>query len=313
MRERSADAAEPAGITRIERILQDPEQAAAEIELAPRVEDDGDYDSAVRGYYRDVGITVTCKNHPDTAAVDQCPECQAYYCQACMVVRRGRLLCRDCAVSLFVPTEEEVLTAEELGEEGPPEVAPEEKPEFQVGSMWLGLEGRPSHPAKKMVALLIDMVITRGLVLLLALAAGFFLSHQPGAFFHLFDKVEGEATVQRVYFATVLFQPMMPWLVIFAVLDYIYFFTTLSFFNRTLGMSWLGCRLVTEWGDFVGFGAVALRTLVFMICLGWPAILLSGLFPAHRGPHDYAAGTLVINYSGNKRVDSYDTVQIKLA
>jgi len=49
-----------------------------------------------------------------------------------------------------------------------------------------------------------------------------------------------------------------------------------------------------------------------MVCLGWPAIILGWFFPGYRGPHDYAAGTLVINYAGVKRIDAYETVQIKL-
>jgi uncharacterized RDD family membrane protein YckC len=230
-----------------------------------------------------------------------------------MTVRRGKMLCRDCATALYVPSEEEILAAQEYGLDTPgPGVTPEEHPEFQVGSNILGLEGRPSHPLKRLGALLIDLVITRGLMLILAWIAGGLLSHQQGAFFHLYETQVDESTLQRVIEAMVFFRPMMPWLIIFAIVDFLYFFLSLSFFNRTLGMSWLGCRVVTEWGDFAGFGVNALRTLVFMVCLGWPAILISWFFPAYRGPHDYAAGTVVINYSGNKRIDTYDTVQIKL-
>jgi len=230
-----------------------------------------------------------------------------------MVVRRGRLLCRDCADSIFVPSEESVLTASELGLAEPAaEVMEEEKPEFQVGNPLLGMEGWPAHPMKRFFAFLIDLLVTRVLVLLLAMFAGIFLGQRSGAFFHLFDQAAGESTIYAVYQATVLLQPIIPWVVVFAVMDFAYFFFTLSFFNRTLGMSWLSCRVVTEWGDFAGFSTIALRTLVMMICLGAPAILLAWFFPAFRGPHDYAAGTLVINYAGVKRIDSYETVQIKL-
>jgi len=277
------------------------------------VDDDDDYDVAIRTFYRDTGTTVMCKNHPDVPSVDQCPLCEAYYCQDCLVVRRGKLICKTCAVSEYVPTEEEILEAQEFGAGGThAEITPEEKPEFQVGSALLGLEGRPTHPLKRLGALAFDLLITRLLVLVLAAIAGGLLSHQPGAFFHLFDQAQGVSVVAKLYQAFVLLRPVVPWLIVFAVIDFLYFFLTMSFFNRTLGMSWLSCRIVTEWGDFAGFGAVALRTLVFMVCLGWPAVLLAWFFPAFRGPHDYAAGTIVINYSGNKRVDSYDTVQIRL-
>lgn len=302
------------GVTRIERILSDPESLETEVDFRTAVEQtDEDYDAAVLNWYRDSEAAVTCKNHPSIPSVDQCPECQAYYCQECMVVRRGRLLCRDCATTLFVPSEEEILAAQEYGISTlEAEVTPEEHPEFQVSGSMMGLEGRPAHPVKRLVALLIDMLITRGLVLLLAWLASSMLSHQPGAFFHLYDTELESPVIERMFNAAVLLRPMMPWLIIFAIVDFLYFFISLSFTNRTLGMSWLGCRVVTEWGDFASFGVIALRTLVFMVCLGWPAIIIGWFFPAFRGPHDYAAGTVVINYSGNKRIDSYDTVQIKL-
>ena len=134
----------------------------------------------------------------------------------------------------------------------------------------------------------------------------------PSAFFHLFDSVQGESTMKRVFEAAFLFKPIVPWLIVIATIDFLYFFSYLSFTNRTIGMSWTGCRIVGEWGDFVSFGAVALRTLVFMIFLGFPAILIAAFFPAFRGPHDLVAGTIVINYSGVKRIDAYETIQIKL-
>ena len=301
------------GITRIERILSDPESMVDTVDFRPTVDDDDDYDAAIRTFYRDTGTTVMCKNHPEVPSVDLCPQCEAYYCQECLVVRRGRLICKTCAASKYVPTEEQILDAQEFGSGGArAEITPEEKPEFQVGSALLGLEGRPTHPLKRLGALAFDLLITRLLVLVLAAIAGGLLSHQPGAFFHLFDQAQGEPIVAKFYQAFVLLRPVVPWLIVFAVIDFLYFFLSMSFFNRTLGMSWLSCRIVTEWGDFAGFGAVALRTLVFMVCLGWPSVLLAWFFPAFRGPHDYAAGTIVINYSGNKRVDSYDTVQIRL-
>lgn len=312
--ERKTAQTDRGGITQIERILSDPDSAEFNVDFRSSTRHaETDYDSAVLNFYRDVDAAVTCKNHPNRPSVQQCPECSAYYCQECMVIRRGRMICRDCATAIYVPSEEEIITAQEFGAPTPEaDVMPIEHPEFQVGSNALGLEGRPAHPVKRLMALLIDLIVTRGLILILAWIAGGILNHQPGAFFHLFDNQADETTFERIFQAVVLIRPMMPWLILFAIVDFLYFFFSLSFVNRTLGMSWLGCRVVTEWGDFAGFGIIALRTLVFMVCLGWPAVLIGWFFPAYRGPHDYAAGTLVINYSGNKRIDSYDTVQIKL-
>ena len=273
----------------------------------------GDFDEAVTRFYRDSAGTVTCKNHPDRTSLSQCPVCSAYFCQDCLVVRRGKLVCRDCATAAYVPTEEEILSAQEHGLAGPEgDVRPEEHPEFQVGASWMGAEGRPASPLKRLIAIGIDLAVTRVFVLLLALVLGAMFSGYSSPFFHLFDRVDGAAPMQRIIDAAFLLKPLIPWLIVFAIADFLYYFGTLSFANRTLGMSWLGCRLVTEWGEFVPFSAVALRTLVFMVCLGAPAVIIGWFFPGFRGPHDYAAGTVVINYAGVKRVDAYETVQIKL-
>jgi uncharacterized RDD family membrane protein YckC len=298
----------------ISQIINMPETLAEDFSFGPAEEaEETDFDRSVLNYYRDSGIAVKCRNHPEINAVAQCPECQAYFCQDCFVVRKGRLLCKDCAESIFVPSEEEVISAQEAGWETPQtDISPEEHPEFQIHSSMMGLEGRPAHPFKRLMSLMIDMAMTRILLSIVFVMMGYFAGHMHSPVFHIFDQVDGEFTVQRVFEAYVLFRPIVPWLIIFAVADFTYFFVSLSFFNRTLGMSWMGCRIVTEWGDFVSFGTVALRTLVFMVMLGWPAIILAWLFPAYRGPHDYAAGTLVINYDGVKRIDAYETVQIKL-
>ena len=178
----------------------------------------------------------------------------------------------------------DILTSQELGDdEQSSDVAPEEKPEFQIGSTAFGVDGRPAHPLKKLVAFLIDLAISRGVVLLLALIMGFIMSHNQGPFFHLFDSDGDKDVLKRVIDAALLYQPVMPWLVIFIVADFLYFFSTLSFFNRTVGMSWMSCRIVTEWGEFASFSTVALRVLVFMVLAGWPGILLSWAFPGFPG------------------------------
>jgi uncharacterized RDD family membrane protein YckC len=298
----------------LQKVLADPKLLDEDYEYRPAGREPEDFDSAIRSFYRDTETAIRCKNHPDTAAVSQCPECQAYYCQDCMVVRRGRLMCRDCAETLFVPSEEEVLgMQEDTAGHVDPGVALEEHPEFQVGGSFFGMEGHPTHPFKRLLALILDLLVTRIVVLVLLLVLDNTLfANSASPVFHVLDPADGETLLKTIVAAFLFARPYMPWLIVFIVVDFVYFFATLSFFNRTVGMSWTGCRLVTEWGDFVPFGSVALRTLVFMVCLGWPAILIAWLFPAYRGPHDYAAGTLVINYAGVKRVDAYETVQIKL-
>ena len=301
--------------SRIQRMISAPELLEPEFDYreltAPPVRDD--FDNALRHFYRETGISIKCRNHPQEEAGGQCPECQAYYCLNCLVVRRGRLMCRDCAQTVFVPSEEQVISAQVAGAEADfAEIEPEEHPEFQYGGALFGIEGHPAHPGKQLLALLFDMLLTRGLVMLVMFVYSAFNPTSELPVLATFHADTQHEMLLQVLNAAVLLRPVLPWLVIFAVVDYLYFFLALSITNRTFGMSWLGCRLVTEWGDFVSFSAVMLRTLVFMVCLGWPAILIGWFFPAYRGPHDYAGGTLVINYAGVKRVDVYETVQIKL-
>jgi uncharacterized RDD family membrane protein YckC len=301
--------------SRIQRMISAPELLEPEFDYreltAPPVRDD--FDNALRHFYRETGISIKCRNHPQEEASGQCPECQAYYCLNCLVVRRGRLMCRDCAQTVFVPSEEQVISAQVAGSEADSaEIAPEEHPEFQYGGAMFWLEGHPSHPGKQLLALFLDMLLTRGGVMLALFVYSIFNSTSTWPVLAMFHAETKHLLALQMFNAAVLLRPVLPWLVIFAVVDYLYFFLSLSFTNRTFGMSWMGCRIVTEWGDFVSFGAVMLRTLVFMVCLGWPAILIGWFFPAYRGPHDYAGGTLVINYAGVKRVDVYETTQIKL-
>jgi uncharacterized RDD family membrane protein YckC len=313
----AAPSSEPEpGAAILQRILSAPEDLGEDFEYRPAsaVDTSGDFDKALLYYYRDTGIAVHCRNHPEEpASGGQCPECTAYYCQECMVVRKGRFLCRDCASAMFVPDAEEVISAQERGLDTPEnDVLPQAFPEFQVGNEMFGREGSPASPVKQLIALLLDFVLLRAIEIGLLFLASVFFQTYPAKIFHLFTPEDGQTVVQTVIQAALLMRPIVPWLIFFAVVDYLYFFLCLSTANRTIGMSWTGCRVVTEWGDFVSYSAVAVRTLVFMVCLGFPAILIGWVFPAFRGPHDYAAGTLVINYAGVKRVDVYETVQIKL-
>jgi len=302
--------------SRLRRIIETPEEMAAEgyeVQVARRPDlADGhkpDYDSAVEDYIHEAA-TIACRVHPDRPSVAQCPECQAFYCQDCLVIRRGRMLCRDCAETAFVVSEDEVLRAQEEGRDAPDVgVAAEAPPEFQLGGF--GIEGAPAHPLKKALSWVVDFVITKSLLLLLVwIGAIMSLGFVPTAARAIFGaNVHGPMLVRAVqsFGASPL-----AWLPLALAIDFVYYFLTLSFFNRTIGMGWTGCRIVSEWGEYVSFGAVALRTLVFVALLELPPILISLAFPNYRGPHDLAAGTIVINYSGVKRVDAYETIQLRL-
>jgi uncharacterized RDD family membrane protein YckC len=299
--------------SKLRQILDSPESAGESIELAtrPGAGLNADYDSAVQAYMRNLETRIPCRKHPERESVSQCPECQTYYCQECMTIRRGRMLCRDCAETSFVMSEEEIIEAQAQGLDAPEhDVAAEAAPEFQVGGEWMGMEGAPASPLKLLFALLIDYVLARGVIFVLLLVFNAMGLIKPAIFAGFFDP-DIESVWQRVSSTLILMRPLVPWLPLAAAVDFLYYFLCLSFTNRTLGMSWLGCRIVTIWGEFVPFGGVAMRTLVFMAFFELPAVLASSFFPRYRGPHDLLAGTLVINYSGVKRVDSYDTIQLK--
>jgi uncharacterized RDD family membrane protein YckC len=295
----------------LRRMIETPEELANEgyqFEQSSRTATSGisgDFDPALQ----EGGALIACRVHPDVPSVAQCPECQAFYCQDCLVIRRGRMLCRDCAQATYVLSEEEVLRAEEEGREADVGVAAEIPPEFQLGSF--GIEGAPASPVKKMLAWIFDFLITKGILILLVwVAAMFDLGFVPPAAKAVFAHGVQGPMLGRVL-ASITANPMA-WLPLMAAIDFVYFFATQSFFNRSIGMSWVGSRIVTEWGEYVSFGPVAVRSIVYVLCLELPAIILSFFFPNYRGPHDLAAGTVEINYSGVKRVDAYETIQLQL-
>jgi uncharacterized RDD family membrane protein YckC len=293
--------------------LEALEPRRRQVVLPDPVEVPADFDPAVHEFVNEETLAVQCKNHPQTDAVAVCPNCEAYFCQPCLVIHRGRLVCRECRDTLNIRSEEEILSEAESGEAAAHEFGEKEKPEFQVSGAFFGIEGRPASPLKRLIAHLIDFIVVRGTVLIILLVLDKFMSGVNNPIFHLFEPGDGfETPGGRIFNALVLMYPLIPWVFVWLVTDFIYYFLSLGFANRTLGMSWTGCRIVTEWGDFVPFGQVALRVLVFLGLLEWPAILLAWFFPNFRGPHDLAAGTVVINYDGVTRIDAYETVQIRL-
>ena len=301
--------------SQIRKILETPDDVDADYDFSRQgriatPEDEGD--PAILAFMREESLLIRCRKHPSVDAKAQCPECQAYYCGDCLVVRKGRLLCRDCADTIFVPTEEQVLSAAERGGDAPEEqVMPDQAPEFQVGTEMFGLEGAPTNPAKQLLALGLDLLFCRGGVFLLLWLLSR-VSSLPGEVFHIFEDRAEPMTIQLWLKTFILGLPPVPWMMLFFLTDFIYYFVSLGFTNRTPGMSALGCRVATVWGDFVSFGAIATRTLIFLIQFGLPGLILAFFIPHYRGLHDILAGTIVINYAGVKRVDAYETIQIKL-
>jgi uncharacterized RDD family membrane protein YckC len=253
---------------------------------------------------------VYCRKHPEVVAISQCPVCAAYYCNDCLVIKRGRLLCRTCAESAYAPSEQEVI---ELGEDAykhKGDFLPEFLPEFNPSAFGAGSEGRLSNAFKRVFGFVLDIALARVLyifsyVVLTLLLAGL----SKGAVKGVLTLGNGSviAGIKVVTYSVFHYHP----LALILLLDFLYFFISYTVANRTPAMSWLNMRIVTVYGDFVGIGSSAIRSLLLVVTLGF-SIIVAFIHPRAQGLHDMAAGTYVINYSGLKRVDVYETVNVKL-
>jgi uncharacterized RDD family membrane protein YckC len=223
-----------------------------------------------------------------------------------------------CVEAEYAPTEEEIFAAQELGLDAPAadtQIGEIERPEFELGATMFGGEGRPSNPIMQMLAWAIDCGLVRGAVLLVVMFFSSAFGNNDLPLLHMLD-AETAAERQNAVIQTLLLGGLgngtwLRTLPMLMLLDFLWQFIGLVFFNRTIGMSWAGLRIVSEWGDFAPFGACAIRSLVYSVLLGIIAVIPGAFLPDFRGLHDMAAGTITINYSGLKRIDLYDTIAVK--
>jgi len=300
------------------RLLTGPEETPAPAPSAPKVEPEttapdsaSDMDEAVRLYYRGTA-EVNCRNHPDTPSIAECPICGSYYCRECMVIKKGKLICKACAESEFAPTEEEILDRIGKGttEDEELDFLPDTPPEFNPSGLAAGGEGRVSNVFKRILAFLIDIALLRiiyvaGFALISTLLWGMSGGKVPSVV-----SIGGGnfwVGVKLVFLTIIHFRPLP----VLLFLDFIYFFLCYTIVNRTIGMSWLNLRIVSVYGDFVTIGASALRALVLVLSFGG-SIIIALLHPTRMGLHDMLAQTYEINFSGLKRVDVYETISLKL-
>lgn len=253
---------------------------------------------------------VYCRKHPETPASSQCPNCAAYYCNDCLIIKRGRLLCRQCAEALYAPTEEEVIEMGESAYKHSGDFLPQAPPEFNPSAFGESVEGRLTNVFKRLIGFVIDIIIARILyvasyTVLTLLLAGL----SKGAVKGVLDLGHGNLiTGIKVVSDAVFHYHPLP---LILLLDFLYFFISFAIANRTPAMSWLNMRIVTVYGDFVGLGACAINSLVLVLTLGF-SIIIGFIHPRSMGLHDMAAGVYVVNYSGIKRVDVYETINVKL-
>ncbi|MCD6283495.1 RDD family protein [bacterium] len=253
---------------------------------------------------------VYCRNHPDVPAIAQCPVCAAYYCNDCLVIKKGRLLCKACAEAVYAPTEEEIIEHGEDAYRHRGDFMPDAPPEFSPTMSGVGAEGRLANVFKRILGYALDILVARVIYILGYVVVSLFLAGiSKGAVPSVLQLGGGGlvAGVKQVALSlfTLRFLPLV------LILDYIYFFVSFALVNRTFGMSWLNLRIVSTYGDFVGLGACAIRAVVLVVSLGF-SIIVALVHPRAMGLHDMAAGTFVVNFSGLKHVDVYESVNVKL-
>jgi len=259
---------------------------------------------------REAAPTIYCRNHPDRPAIAQCPVCGSYYCRDCMVIKKGRLLCKTCAETEFAPTEEEVMAKGEDAFQLRGDFLPEAPPVFNPAGSAEGGEAHLAHPLKRILVFIIDVALARVayfvvFVVFSTFLAAISLGHIPSVL--TLGHGSFGLGVKVLALNLLHFRPLP----VLLVLDFLYFFTSYFFFNRTLGMNWANLRIVTLDGDFVGVWGCALRAFLLVFTLGL-GIIFALVHPQRMGLHDMLAQTYVINYSGLKRVDPLETITVKM-
>lgn len=248
-------------------------------------------------------ISVNCYHHPDRRATTVCPKCQIYYCSECMTIRKGRLMCKTCAEVEFAVEDDQIkIGAEETLEA---KIAPERPPDFNPYGTATHSEGTYANPIMKIIAYLLDLVIARVIYFFLFAIFGFiFLAISARFSLANYSELVGS------YWPAVITLKKMSFF-LFMVADLFYFFFSLIFKNRTFGMSWLNMRVVTLYGDFVGITGCFMRALILVLTFSVTEIF-AFFSPKKQALHDWLASVVVINYSGIKDVDPYETISIEM-
>lgn len=240
---------------------------------------------------------IYCRKYPDKIATAQCPECQAYFCSDAMTIYKGKLMCVDCAENLRSMILGEISARkgiEAIDEEIKHEII-ENIPDFDPSGR--ADAGYVASPFKRAFAGILDIVF----IIVLSIIVQYFLAASQGG-------ERNSVYIQKAIEAG-LFKawPQALWnfLVAFG-----YLFLLHLIGNRTWGMLIVGIRVVTIYGDYVGFIPSLIRSIVLLLTniVGW----VFCFFNQYRQELcDFAAGTCLINYSGLRAVDPMDNIQIK--
>lgn len=251
-------------------------------------------------------VLVHCYNHPQVRAMTQCPRCSIYYCNQCLMIRWGKLLCQSCIAVMEAEKAEVRGGGPELleGERDPyDDLAPDVGPIFSPDAGILGEDGTLANPIKRLFGFAVDIVMTRILVVILFWLLGFVI---PVVGETIFYRI-ATGGFKNLMLNIVYYRPLYLW----PIVDIIYFTLSYAFTGRTFGMTLLNMRLVTVEGDFLSLHQAFVRALVLIITLpfGYVTIPFNQL---RQSLPDLAASICVVNFSGIKRVDPDDTVFIRI-
>ncbi len=248
-------------------------------------------------------ISVNCYHHPDRRATTICPKCSIYYCSECMTIRKGKLMCKTCTEVEYAVADDQIkIGVEETLEE---KIAPQRPPDFNPYGTATHSEGTFANPIIKIIAYILDLAIARVLYFILFAVFGFILIAISAKF-----SIAGYSGMIAKYWPAVFQFNKLTYL-IFMFADLLYFFFSLTFKNRTFGMSWLNMRVITLYGDFVGVTSCFIRALILVLTFNVTEIF-AFFSPKKQALHDWLASVVVINYSGIKDVDPYETISIEM-
>ena len=246
-------------------------------------------------------IAVNCYHHPDRRATSICPRCQIYYCSECLTLRKGKLICKTCYEVEHSVTDDQIFQQQEASLED--QIKPERPPDFNPYGTTSFAEGGYANPIVRFIAYVLDLAIARIFYFVLYFFAAFVYISVQGKF-TIFDF----GNMIKAYWPALIY--FKPWYV-FLLADFLYFFIQLSIKNRTFGMSWLNLRIVTIYGDFAGLSSVLIRTLIMVLTLN-VTVFFAFFNTRRQALHDWLAQTAVINYSGIKDIDPYETISIEM-
>jgi uncharacterized RDD family membrane protein YckC len=248
-------------------------------------------------------ISVNCYHHPDRRATAICPKCNIYYCSECMTIRKGKLMCKTCSEVEFAVADDQIKIGVEETLES--KIAPERPPDFNPYGTATHSEGTYANPVVKIFAYILDLVIARVLYFILFVVFGFIFMALSAKF-----SLANYSNLVQSYWPAVIMIKKWTFFV-FMLADLFYFFLSLIFKNRTFGMSWLNMRLVTLYGDFAGLTSCFIRALILVLTFSVTEIF-AFFSPRKQAMHDWLASVVVINYSGIKDVDPYETISIEM-